>query len=192
MKDQLMKDQHQAVPAPDADAPATSRRTLMKATMALGAMGMLGYFPIRSVLAVGDAAPALPATAVAFQKMSQFLTSKPLNAVLAQRYYDALKKRDPDLDKSVAALNTLVDQHKLAHMDEYLALSDVDKDLDTRAKTIVKSLYLGVVGDDENAELIAYKDAFMYAPTQDVLVVPTYAFGPATWGLKPDDKKVQG
>ena len=182
-----MKEQPQAV-----DAPVTSRRTLIKATVALGALGVIGYFPGKSVFAIGESTSALPAAASAFQKLSQFLTSKPVHAVLAQRYYDALKKRTPGLDQSVAALNALVDRNKLAHMDDYLALPDVDKELDTRAKTIVKSMYLGVVGDDEHAELIAYKEAFMYAPTADVLVVPTYGRGPETWGTKPDDKKVQG
>lgn len=176
----------------DASAPNISRRTLIKASVAFGAVGVMAYIPIQSVLAVGEAPSGLPAAAGAFQKLSQFLTSKPVHAVLAQRYYDALKKRNPDLDKTIAALNTLVEQNKLAHMDDYLALQDVDKDLDTRAKSIVKAMYLGVVGDDENAELIAYKEAFMYQPTQDVLVVPTYGRGPESWGAKPLEKKVQG
>lgn len=187
-----MKKPPNTTAAPVASAPGISRRTLIKASFAFGAMGMLSYLPLRSVMAVGEATPALPASAVAFQKLSQFLTSKPVQAILAQRYYDALKKYNPDLDQSVAALNTLVEQKKLAHMDDYLALTDVDQALDARAKTIVKSMYLGVVGDDENSQLIAYKEAFMYAPTADVLVVPTYGRGPETWGTKPDEKKVAG
>lgn len=173
------------------DAPNTQRRKLLKTTVALGVVsGMMAYVPFKSVFAAADAAPVSPAAVGAFQKLAQFLTSKPVHAVLAQRYYDALKKRNPDLDKSVAALGTLVDQSKLAHMDDYLALPDVDKGLDTCAKGIVKAMYLGVVGDDENAELIAYKEAFMYKPTEDVLVIPTYAHGPETWGAKPIEKKV--
>lgn len=187
-----MKEQLQTSVAPAEGAPNVSRRTLIKASMALGAMGMLSYFPIKSVFAVEEGTAAMPAATAAFQKLSQFLTSKPVQAILAQRYYDALKRYNPDLDKSVTALNALVEQKKLAHMDDYLALTDVDQALDANAKTIVKSMYLGVVGDDEKAELIAYKEAFMYAPTVDVLVVPTYGRGPESWGTKPEEKKVAG
>jgi hypothetical protein len=187
-----MKNPQQELTAPDSGVPSAKRRTLIKASVALGALGgVMAYFPLKPVFAVGEAAPALPAATVAFQKLSQFLTSKPVHAVLAQRYYDALKKRNPDLDKAVVALNALVEQKKLAHMDDYLALQDVDKTLDTGAKSIVKAMYLGVVGDDEHAELIAYKEAFMYQPTEDVLVVPTYGRGPESWGSKPVEKKEQ-
>jgi hypothetical protein len=172
--------------------PDARRRMLLKTSMALVAVGgVMAYVPFRSVFAAADAAPAT-AAAGAFQKLAQFLTSKPVNGVLAQRYYAALKKRNPALDQSVAALGVLVDKAQLAHVDDYLALPDVDKTLDTCAKTIVRSLYLGVAGDDENAELIAYKEAFMYKPTEDVLVVPTYGRGPESWGAKPIDKKMQG
>lgn len=176
-----MKDHTMTLPDP-------RRRMLLKTSMALGVVGgVMAYVPFRSVFAAADAAPAATA---AFQKLAQFLTSKPVDAVLAQRYYVALKKRNPALDQSVAALGALVGKSQLAHMDDYLALTGVDKSLDTCAKTIVKAMYLGVVGDDENAELIAYKEAFMYKPTEDVLVVPTYGRGPETWGAKPIDKKV--
>jgi len=186
-----MNNNKRELATPDAAAPNSTRRTLIKASFAFGAVGgAMAYFPVKSVFALGEAAPVLSPAAVAFQKLSQFLTSKTVNVVLAQRYYDALKKRSPDLDQSVSALNALVDQKKLAHMDDYLALQEVDKNLDTRAKTIVRAMYLGVVGDDENAELIAYKEAYMYQPTQDVLVVPTYGRGPASWGSKPVEKKV--
>lgn len=169
--------------------PNAGRRTLIKATLAFGATSMVAYLPIKSVFAGSEAAGAMPAATTAFRTLSQFLTSKTVHAVLAGRYYEALKKRIPELDKSVAALNALVAEKKLAHMDDYLALPDVDQRLDAHAKSIVKAMYLGVVGDDEQQELIAYKEAFMYAPTVDVLVVPTYGRGPDSWGTKPEDKK---
>jgi hypothetical protein len=182
-----MTDHQPTLTAFGADAPDALRRKLLKAAMALGAVGgMLAHAPFQPVFAAADAAPE---SAAAFRKLAQFLTSKQVNAVLAGRYYAALKKRHPDLDNSVAALAALVGKEKLAHMDDYLALQDVDKALDTHAKTIVKAMYLGVVGDDENAELIAYKEAFMYKPTEDVLVVPTYGRGPGSWGTKPTEKK---
>ncbi|OWT68104.1 MULTISPECIES: sugar dehydrogenase complex small subunit [unclassified Achromobacter] len=161
------------------------RRNLVKGAIALGVMWRL---PIDSALA---AAPAevtqVPVSVSAFQKVSTFLTSKNVSPAMATRCYDALKKRIPDLDSVVASLDTLVKTRQLSHVDEYLALTDVDKGLDTQAKSIIRALYLGVVGDDEKAELFAYEEAFMYDPTRAILVVPTYGRGPNSWGPKPVD-----
>ena len=161
------------------------RRLLVKYSVAWSVLGSaLAAMPARRVLAAAAGDAASPAAA-AFLQASRFLTSKPVNAVMAQRCYDALKKRIPDLDKSVAAINKLVADKQLHHMDDYLALEGVDETVDTDAKAIVQALYLGVVGDDEKAELFAYQEALMYDPTRDVLVVPTYGRGPNSWGPKP-------
>ncbi|HKR41999.1 MAG TPA: sugar dehydrogenase complex small subunit, partial [Paraburkholderia sp.] len=158
-----MKDQKQELVASGKSLQSNSRRRLIKTSIALCALGsVMTYAPIKPVFAAGGAPAALPARVAAFQKLSQFLTSKSVDATLAQRYYDALKKRNPELDSSIASLNELVNTRKLGHMDNYLALQDVDRGLDACARTIVKSMYLGVVGDDDKAELIAYREAFMY------------------------------
>lgn len=164
------------------------RRTVVKGALALGALGVLWRLPAGSALAAeSTGAVPIPASVSAFQKVSTFLTSKNVSAPMAVRAYDALKKRMPDLDAVVGSLDALVQSRQLQHVDEYLALADVDKTLDTNAKSIIRALYLGVVGDDENAELFAYEEAFMYDPTRAILVVPTYGRGPDTWGPKPVD-----
>jgi hypothetical protein len=186
-----MKDQKQELVASVQALPGNARRRLIKASIALFALGgVMAYAPIKPVFAAGGPPGGLPAPLAAFQKLSQFLTSKSIDAALAQRYYDALKKRSPELDSSVASLSELINTRKLRHMDDYLALQDVDRNLDACARTIVKSFYLGVVGDDDKAELIAYREAFMYKPTESVLVVPSYGRGPNTWGTKPVDTKI--
>lgn len=173
----------------DIVAQSPGRRALVKATVAFGALGALaGPAAVKQVLA---ATADTPAAISAFHQASIFLTSRQVDAVMAARCYAALKKRAPDLDGKVAAINQLVQEKNLKHMDEYLALQDVDAGVDTSAKDIVRALYLGVVGDDENAELFAYEEALMYDATRDVLVVPTYGRGFNTWGPKPAGSKVE-
>jgi hypothetical protein len=191
-----MKDLEQVALVNDEPVENPLRRALVKGTVALGVLGG-AWAPVtftRAVAAAPAASVEVPATVVAFQKASGFLTSKTVSAGLASRGYEALKKRMPDIDKVVASINTLVADKQLGNMDAYLALTDVDKTLDKQAKDIVRAMYLGVVGDDEKAELFAYEEAFMYDPTRDVLVVPTYGRGPDSWGPKPGTAtaKVEG
>jgi hypothetical protein len=180
-----MKDLEHATLVENEHATDPARRALVKGAVALGVLGG-AWTPMTFTRAIAAApAASVPATVTAFQQASSFLTSKSVSPMLAQRAYDALKKRMPDIDTTVASINTLVADRKLVDMDAYLALQDVDKSLDRQAKDIVRAMYLGVVGDDEKAELFAYEEAFMYDPTRDVLVVPTYGRGPDSWGEKP-------
>ncbi|OZI42479.1 sorbitol dehydrogenase [Bordetella genomosp. 5] len=181
-------------PAPALDNPA--RRTLVKGALAWTVLGAaLAPLPIRRALAAvqdGAAAPAALSPALqAFQRASVFLTGKEVSAVMAARCHAALAKRMPNIDAVASNVNALIEQKQLKHMDDYLALTDVDPKLDHDAKEIVRALYLGVVGDDADAELFAYEEALMYDPTRDVLVVPTYGRGFNTWGPKPADSTMK-
>ena len=181
-------------PAPALDNPA--RRTLVKGALAWTVLGAaLAPLPIRRALAAvqdGAAAPAALSPALqAFQRASVFLTGKEVSAVMAARCHAALAKRMPNIDAVASNVNALIEQKQLKHMDDYLALTDVDPKLDHDAKEIVRALYLGVVGDDADAELFAYEEALMYDPTRDVLVVPTYGRGFNTWGPKPADSTIK-
>ncbi|MFJ1299336.1 sugar dehydrogenase complex small subunit [Pseudomonadota bacterium AL_CKDN230030165-1A_HGKHYDSX7] len=186
-------------PAPALDNPA--RRTLVKGALAWSVLGAaLAPLPIRRALAAvqegaaleSAAAPAALSPALqAFQRASVFLTGKEISAVMAARCHDALAKRMPNIDAVASGVNALIEQKQLKHMDDYLALKDVDPKLDHDAKEIVRALYLGVVGDDAEAELFAYEEALMYDPTRDVLVVPTYGRGFNTWGPKPADSNIK-
>ncbi|OWQ47476.1 hypothetical protein CDL60_08585 [Roseateles noduli] len=175
-----------------------SRRSLLEmaslagTALALGGAGLLAAREGLAATAAGaaSAAGAAPAAAALpaadFLRLSIFLTGgQPLDATLAGRYQVALAKRDPQFGDSARALLGLMATSKAATVEALLeqpALQDTLRALTTR---IVSAWYLGIVGQDADAELISYAEALMYRPTRDVLVVPTYGAGPDSWGDQP-------
>lgn len=178
-----------------------SRRSLLEmaslagTALALGGAGLLaareglaattaGAASAASVAGAAPAAAALPAAD--FLRLSVFLTGgQPLDATLAGRYQVALAKRDPQFGDSARALLGLMSTSQATSVEELLdapAFQDTLRALTTR---IVSAWYLGIVGQDADAELISYAEALMYRPTKDVLVVPTYGAGPDSWGGQP-------
>ncbi len=118
-------------------------------------------------------------------QLSTFLTGHDLDPVLGTRYFAALAKRNPNLTTEIDGLNQLIKQSSVSNMDAFLELPSIDPVLMQSATKIVSAWYLGVVGEPEDAELIAYADALMYRPTRGILAVPTYGPGPDAWGPKP-------
>ncbi|MEQ7919409.1 sugar dehydrogenase complex small subunit [Xanthomonas sp. WHRI 1810A] len=165
-----------------ADIPSgMSRRSLLRGAVTLGLMTLMGsVLPWQSVMA------AEPSTAE-FIALSQFLVSRPVNPVLAARYYAALARRAPNFAGNVTALTQLIASNGLTHVDGYLALPAPDASLKATATSIIAAWYLGIVGEAADAELVAYSEALMYLPTHGTLIIPTYGGGPATWGAKPAD-----
>lgn len=169
------------------DAPqGLSRRNLLRGSVALGLLGLAsGMLPWQAAMA---------ATADdEFIALSQFLVSRPVNPVLAGRYYTALSKRAPNFAANVSALKQLVAGNGFKHVDEYLAMASPDASLKATATSIIAAWYLGIVGEPATAELISYSEAMMYQPTHGILIIPTYGGGPASWGPKPvtlQDSKV--
>jgi hypothetical protein len=163
-----------------------SRRNLLRGSVALGLLGLAsGMLPWQAAMA---------ATADDdFIALSQFLVSRPVNPVLAGRYYIALSKRAPNFAVNVSALKQLVAGNGFKHVDEYLAMASPDASLKATATSIIAAWYLGIVGEPATAELISYSEAMMYQPTHGILIIPTYGGGPASWGPKPvtlQDSKV--
>jgi len=169
------------------DAPqGLTRRNLLRGSVALGLLSLA------SAMLPWQAAMAAAAESD-FRALSQFLVSRPVNPVLAGRYYAALSKRAPNFAANVSALKQLVDGHGFKHVDEYLALANPDASLKATATSIISAWYLGVVGEPATAELVSYSEAMMYQPTHGILIIPTYGGGPASWGPKPvnlQDSKV--
>ncbi|MBO9686767.1 MAG: hypothetical protein J7598_09145 [Mitsuaria chitosanitabida] len=168
-----------------------SRRSLLEmaslagTALALGGAGLLAAREgiAATASAAGDAA-ALPAAD--FLRLSVFLTGgQPLDATLAGRYQAALAKRDPQFGDSTRALLTLIASSKAATIDQLLEAPELKDTLRALTTRIVSAWYLGIVGQDADAELISYAEALMYRPTKDVLVVPTYGAGPDSWGEQP-------
>lgn len=164
-----------------------SRRTLLGSAAVAGVALATGLGT--TVLGTSNAFAAqasAAASAADFLKLSTFLTNgKSLDVTLASRYLAALNKHDPKFGDALAALQSTIAESKAANIDELLERPDLADPARQTIKTIVSAWYLGVVGEDDKAELIAYAEALMYRPTADVLVVPTYGGGPDSWGAKP-------
>jgi hypothetical protein len=157
-----------------------SRRNLLRGSVALGLTALVGsVMPWQSVMAA-------QVSNNDFMALSQFLVSRPVNSVLAARYYTALDKRAPNFSTNVIALKQLIDAKGYKHVDEYLAQPDPDASLRATATSIISAWYLGIVGEPATAELITYSLSMMYLPTHGILAIPTYGGGPASWGPKPD------
>lgn len=161
---------------------ALSRRSLLRGTAALGGLA------IAASLAGPISAVAADDSVASFTQLSEFLTGYTLDPVLGARFLAALKKRDADLDASLAALSQLIKQSGVPNMDGFLALTGTDLALMKTATKVVSAWYLGVVGEPEDAELITYADSLMYRPTKGLLTVPSYGPGPNAWGPKPGSK----
>lgn len=158
--------------------------TLTGAAFALGGVGLLaGQSGVAATAAAGGGAAL---SAADFLSLSVFLTGgQPLNPALSARYQAALNKRDPQFADGAQALLGLISNGKVAHVDALLASPELQDPLRALMTRIVSAWYLGIVGQDADAELISYANALMYRPTQDVLVIPTYGAGPDSWGDKP-------
>lgn len=178
---------HKQAPAQTQATPGFSRRNLLRGSVALGLTAMLGSaMPWQSVFAAQVSSDD-------FIALSQFLVSRPVNPVLAARYYAALDKRAPNFSTNVIALKQLISTQGYTHVDQYLAQPDPDASLKATATSIISAWYLGIVGEPADAELISYSMAMMYVPTHGILAIPTYGGGPASWGAKPaviQDSKV--
>ncbi len=156
-----------------------SRRSLLRGSVTLGLAALIsGVVPWQSAMASAQ-------SDADFAALSQFLVSRPVNAVLAARYYAALEKRAPNFATNVIALKQMVAERGLKHVDDYLALADADPSLKATATSIIAAWYLGIVGEPADAELISYSEALMYRPTHGTLIIPTYGGGPDSWGPKP-------
>lgn len=153
-----------------------SRRTFVQAmATAVAVVGLSSSFP---VLAADD-------TARRFKRASEFLTNRKLDPILAERFYAALKQRNPQFDADVAKLLSRIDQSKAADMDAFLASAALDPEAEATVSKIISAWYMGVVGEGADAQLISFADALMYQPTRGILVVPSYGGGPNSWGEKP-------
>jgi hypothetical protein len=161
---------------------SVSRRGLLRATVAVA--GLAVFADLAGPLSASAADDAV----ASFTQLSEFLTGYTLDPVLGGRFLAALKKRDAELDASMAALSDLIKQSGVPNMDGFLALSGTDPALMKTATKIVSAWYLGVVGEPEDAELITYADSLMYRPTKGLLTIPSYGPGPNAWGRKPGSK----
>ncbi len=163
-----------------------SRRRLLQGMGILSAAGICGsLFPSFRAAAEGLQDSG-------FIPLSQFLVNRPVNPILARRYFDALHRHDDKFDQKLALLKQDIQPGKYRDIDDFLQKNTGDSDLRQAASQVISAWYTGVVGSNEKLELIAYSEAMMYVPTQGILVVPTYGSGPISWAAVDNKPAHQG
>lgn len=160
-------------------APLKRRTVLTALAVAAVQAGMastLGWSP----LALADGPDV---DAQGFFTLSQVLTGyDDLDPLIAGRIARALITRQPAMAGSLAALCKLAAVP--ANRDSAEALLAAAKGINEgdAALAVVAAWFKGTVGHGQDAVLITYKDALMYRPASDGLIVPTYCGnGPLWW-----------
>ncbi len=130
------------------------------------------------------AAPEVVAPNVA---LCRFLTGwQGLDARVVSRAFAALGGTTPRFEERAHALWDAISGAGLKTVQDFRS-SPLYLDGENRetAGKLVAALYLGVVGDGDAATLVSYEAALMFAPTQDLTPIPSYAIGgPAYWDAR--------
>lgn len=118
-----------------------------------------------------------------FITVSQAITEhKQIDSGLAARFYEAFARRDRQFTARVTRLAQLLTAGDSAQQLMDKATRAGLKDF---LYQIVTAWYTGTVGSDSHGTLVAYKQALMYAPVSDGLVVPTYCGNGPIWWTAP-------
>lgn len=115
-----------------------------------------------------------------FLHLSRLVTGyDDLNPVTAGRILDALIADSGD---NTAALGKLAELASAAGNAKTVQDQAKQAGLGDLLTAIVSAWYTGTVNGTQTATVVAYRDALMYRPTDDGLVVPTYCNkGPMWW-----------
>ena len=155
-----------------------SRRDLIKGlTSAMVATTLLGFpFLTHAEKATAEASPVIFGQ---FYLVSQAVTEhKNLSEGASAQIFNALFRGQPDFPLQVSKLHALVNSNQTAKQLQAVAKQQGLGDLVTN---IVTAWYTGSVGHGTDSILIAYKDALMYRPVSDGLIVPTYCGNGPLW-----------
>lgn len=156
------------------------RRTVLTAfavaAVQAGMASTLGWSP----LALADG-PELDAQG--FFLVSQVLTGyDDLDPLIAGRIARALISQKPGMAASLANLSKLAAVPANRESAEALLAAARQINEADAALALVAAWFKGTVGHGQDAVLITYKDALMYRPASDGLIVPTYCGnGPLWW-----------
>lgn len=161
-------------------APGISRRTMLAATAKLAAAAAVGALDLQRAGSAQGASPSLDA----FMAVSRRLTGKSeLDPALGARLHAALTRAYPDLSRAVASLDA-----RLSAGDRTVAipLAHAPEAERTAAQRILRGWYLGVVGDEFDAQCIAYEAILAYRPVADQVVMQTFCReAPGYWAAPP-------
>lgn len=170
---------------PDQHDKGVSRRNvLFGMASALIATALVGYpFLTR---AEQHTAAQNPLIFARFFALSQVLTEhQDINPGMSARIFTALNLSNPQFSSQVEQLSARLKTGQSAQQLQQIANQ---LELQALVSAILTAWYTGTVGHGPNASLIAYKDALMYRPVNDSLIVPTYCGnGPLWWTTAPPD-----
>lgn len=155
-----------------------TRRELIKGlTSAMVATTLLG-FPFLTQ-AEKEAAEASPVIFGHFYLVSQAVTEhKNLSEGASAQIFNALLRNQPNFPLQVSRLHAMVNNKQTAKQLQEGAKQQGLGDLVT---DIVTAWYTGSVKNGTDSILISYKDALMYRPVSDGLIVPTYCGNGPLW-----------
>jgi hypothetical protein len=133
------------------------------------------------------AQPVADVSRGAFAALSAILAGRQsLDAVQATRFYDALVADDAGFPAAVQSLLTLVNDRKIDPLQLQKVLDAEHSPLAELPRKIVTAWFMGIVGSGERARCIAYETALNAVIVEDVLVPPSYSYGPyGSWAKKP-------
>lgn len=162
----------------------TRRELLVGLASTMVATSLLGYSFLTQ--AEQQTAAANPLAFARFFKLSQTLTEhQDIDQGMSARIFTALHNSDDQFPSKISQLTALMQDGQSAQQLQALAQQH---QLQKTVSAIVAAWYTGTVGHGQQAVLIAYKDALMYRPASDALVVPTYCGnGPLWWTATPPD-----
>jgi hypothetical protein len=171
--------------SPDASRPwaAPMRRRTLLASMTVGAFGfgLASSWPQLALAATANAPDA-----ARFFEASQILTGyDDLDPLTAQRISAAMIAQAPAM---AGALSTLADLTKVADnrfSAQSLLAAAKQAGVGEAALALVAAWFKGTVGHGQTAQLVAYRQALMYRPVSDGLIVPTYCGNGPLWWTAP-------
>lgn len=155
-----------------------SRRDMLKGlTSAMVATTLLG-FPFLSQ-AEKETATTSPVIFGQFYLVSQAVTEHTnLSEGASAQIFNAFFRSQSDFAVQVSKLHALVNNDQSASQLQTLAKQ---KGLGELLTSIVTAWYTGTVGHGIDSILVSYKDALMYRPVSDGLIVPTYCGNGPLW-----------
>jgi hypothetical protein len=132
-------------------------------------------------------APSAAATASTDRvALCRFLCGWPsLDPRLVARAFTALTAADRDFAARAEALRLAITTAGIRDVQGFRDSTLFgDRAHRETALALLGAFYLGIVGNGDAAQLISYEGSLMFASTQDVTPIPSYACGgPGYWGL---------
>jgi hypothetical protein len=163
----------------------TTRRGALKAFGALALSGVASELLLstRAVAALAPAGQGLHD----FIAVSKTLTGKSeINPTLALALYQAFVNTAPNIDAALAGLKTTLLGAEVLAQDDKTAFTEAQKAEQALSQAILQAWYLGVVGKGKKSVCVAYADTLSNQVVADVLVPPSFSYGPCgSWSAKP-------